>query len=406
MISGVVGGLSRKSAASVLLRNGARRDTTPFGGITQVRQASDGLWNASQFPDPGEPSRLFSNGESGAWFDPNDLSTMFQDAAGLVPVTGIGQPIRLWRDKSGNGNNVTAASDAQRPTLEARANLLIATDTLSTQSVTIGSATAHTLSFEGTGTVTLTGASTAGPLIGTGATDRVSLTFTPTTGTLTLTVSGDVFLAQLELGSLVSTYQAVVDASNYNDIGLPRYVQFDGVDDRLSGTLSIASGRVTMIASAQKTTDAQPSLAVGIVVTIGDLFLSFPAAFIQATSTGFGVLQYLIANFPVSATAPSLAPARDVFTGLVNTIDNNDGAGFQVSLRKNGALAASAIGRAQDTPAAFLFSPFAIGSRVGGSNRHYLGRVYAIALREGTTDNLTAISVERSIGQAAAVAVA
>lgn len=80
-----------------------------------------------------------------------------------------------------------------------RTNLLLNSAVLATQSVTV-SATAYTLSFEGTGTVTLSGASTAGPLVGTGATDRVPLTFTPSAGSLTLTVSGTVNYANLEAG--------------------------------------------------------------------------------------------------------------------------------------------------------------------------------------------------------------
>lgn len=43
---------------------------------------------------------LFANGEQGFVFDPNDLSTMFQDAAGTIPVTGAGQPVGLVLDKS------------------------------------------------------------------------------------------------------------------------------------------------------------------------------------------------------------------------------------------------------------------------------------------------------------------
>ena len=44
--------------------------------------------------------KLFANGEQGFHYDPNDLSTMFQDAAGTVPVTGVGQPVGLMLDKS------------------------------------------------------------------------------------------------------------------------------------------------------------------------------------------------------------------------------------------------------------------------------------------------------------------
>ena len=90
---------------------------------------------------------------------------------------------------------------------EARTNLLLHSGALSTQSATVA-AVANTLSFTGTGTVTLSGASTAGPLVGTGAgeNNRVSLTFTPTAGTLTLAVSGTVTNAQLEAGATASSY--------------------------------------------------------------------------------------------------------------------------------------------------------------------------------------------------------
>jgi hypothetical protein len=92
---------------------------------------------------------------------------------------------------------------------EARTNLLINSKadgtTLATQNVAV-TAQAYTLSFYGTGTVTLSGASTAGPLVGSGVFPaRNSLTFTPTAGTLTLTVSGTVQYAQLEAGAFATS---------------------------------------------------------------------------------------------------------------------------------------------------------------------------------------------------------
>lgn len=83
-------------------------------------------------------------------------------------------------------------------------NFLIGTTTLATQSVQV-SAVTYTLSFFGTGSVVLSGVAT-GTLTGTGVSNRVSLTFTPTAGTLTLTVSGSVTSAQLELGSTATPY--------------------------------------------------------------------------------------------------------------------------------------------------------------------------------------------------------
>jgi hypothetical protein len=105
---------------------------------------------------------------------------------------------------------------------KAATNLLLNSTTLSTQNVTV-SAVAYTLSIYGTGTVTLSGVSTAGPLVGTGVANRVSLTFTPTAGSLTLTISGTVSYAQLETGavasSIIPTYGATVtrvaDSNNF-----------------------------------------------------------------------------------------------------------------------------------------------------------------------------------------------
>ena len=43
---------------------------------------------------------LFASGERGVWYDPSDMSTMFQDAAGTTPVTAMEQPVGLILDKS------------------------------------------------------------------------------------------------------------------------------------------------------------------------------------------------------------------------------------------------------------------------------------------------------------------
>ena len=75
-------------------------------------------------------------------------------------------------------------------------NLYLNTDTLSTQNVST-SASDYSVSFYGTGTITFSG-SYSGSLVGTGVNDRVSLTFTATSGTLTSTVSGSVTNAQIE----------------------------------------------------------------------------------------------------------------------------------------------------------------------------------------------------------------
>ena len=46
------------------------------------------------------PSNLFSASEVGVWYDPSDLTTLFQDSAGTTPVTAAGQTVGLMLDKS------------------------------------------------------------------------------------------------------------------------------------------------------------------------------------------------------------------------------------------------------------------------------------------------------------------
>lgn len=46
-----------------------------------------------------DPLTLFSEGQQGAWYDPSDLTTLFQDTAGTTPVTVDGDPVGLMLDK-------------------------------------------------------------------------------------------------------------------------------------------------------------------------------------------------------------------------------------------------------------------------------------------------------------------
>ena len=65
--------------------------------------------------------KLFANNEVGFAYDPNDLSTLYQDAAGTVPVTAAGQPVGLILDKSGRGNHARQTDSACKPKLQRNA---------------------------------------------------------------------------------------------------------------------------------------------------------------------------------------------------------------------------------------------------------------------------------------------
>ena len=63
------------------------------------------------------PASLFSSGEEGAWYDPSDLSTLFQNSNGTTAVS-VGDPVGYIADKSGNGNHAIQATPTKRPTLQ------------------------------------------------------------------------------------------------------------------------------------------------------------------------------------------------------------------------------------------------------------------------------------------------
>lgn len=77
----------------------------PYFGIPIRNGLPIGLGSVAGFGiAPFDPSQLFSAGEQGAWYDPSDFTTLFEDAAGTLPITsiGAGSPkfVGLMLDKS------------------------------------------------------------------------------------------------------------------------------------------------------------------------------------------------------------------------------------------------------------------------------------------------------------------
>lgn len=60
------------------------------------------------------PSELFSEGQQGFWYEPNDISTLFQNIAGTIPVLGNNDPVGKILDKSGNNNHAVQGISSRR----------------------------------------------------------------------------------------------------------------------------------------------------------------------------------------------------------------------------------------------------------------------------------------------------
>jgi ribosome maturation factor RimP len=224
----------------------------------------------------------------------------------------------------------------------ARTNLFLNSATGGTQSVTVA-AVAHTLSFRGTGTITLTGTSTAGPLVGSGANTRVTLTFTPTAGSLTLTISGSCTNVQLEEGAFVSSWiptagTSVVRNAEVLSVSSPGvafplslFVEFERASDSGAGsvffdvndntnneraTLQVSGGDLptaTMVdgGAVQSNISIGSALAVGAVAKLSGRFATNDA---QAARGGVLGTADTVATLP---TTPTFIRFGDIASGGV-----------------------------------------------------------------------------------------
>lgn len=299
----------------------ANYTNTSSGTATSVIASGGvgGLYEYVSFystPPAFNPASLFAAGEQGTWYDPSDLTTLFRDAAGTIPVTlsPMEQTVSLMRDKSGRNNHASQVTGAKRPKLSARVNLLISTDTLDTQSATT-QATSYTLAFTGTGTVTL-------GVTATGVLSAGTNTFTATAGVLTLTVTGLVTFADLRptnAGALLPAYQRVNTPLDYDTVGFPLYLKSDGISTAMS-TSSInftGASNMTVVTGVRKFSDATPR----VLMELSSNSEVNPDTFGVLAPGSLGSASYkwvsagALSVGAISAT-PYAAPITNVVTGL------------------------------------------------------------------------------------------
>ena len=111
----IMSGLSLNKYKNILKKVFHIAGTKMFGSVAKISSVSSPVIIASKIVSYESIAGLFSTAQ-GAWYDPADLTTLFQDSAGTVPVTANGNPVGMIRDKSGNGNHATQNVTAKRPT--------------------------------------------------------------------------------------------------------------------------------------------------------------------------------------------------------------------------------------------------------------------------------------------------
>lgn len=349
------------------------------------------------FNDGFSPARLFVAGQVGAWYDPSDLTTLFQDAAGTTPVIAVEQPVGLMLDKSGRGNHASQSTSAARPTLRARYNQLLNTTTLATQSVTVVAA-AHTLRFIGAGSITLSGTAS-------GTYSAGSHSITPTAGTLTLTVSGTVTDADLRVANesaSLPVYQRVGAATDYDTSGFPPYLAFDGSDDAMA-TSAInfsATDKMSMFAGVRKI-----GSAASMLVEFSADWNSNQGTFVAGVNTD-GTITTTTDVFASRGTAAAntnqfavsggfAAPVSLVYTNTANI------SGGLTTIRINGA-ASGTNGTGGQGTGNFGNHPLYIGARNNAAS-FLNGRLYSLIVLGRAATAAEIVSTERWVGAKAGV---
>ena len=354
---------------------------------TQITLLRKVCYAAAGLPFPGyeetEVSRMFSSAPTatGAWYDPSDLSTMFQDRYGTTPVTATGQPVGLMLDKrlgyalgaqfsipgiwipggsgiSGSGSTVTLAG--------ASAGAFVGRSLGLTPGLRYR--IDYTVSNYSSGGVAVNpGGNFNSPMARANGAYAAHMVCDPDSnfyvvadadgGTLTVTIDA---VRQIPGNH---AYQATSAARPiFRDVGGLRYLEFDGVDDKLQSLFTIAQP-IDRISALQQ-----------VSWTNGDRLLSGGTAnaaeiFQNSASPEFGV--HYGASFHAAAASPALG-VNGVITERLNGVSSRVALNSATYVTGNGGTGA---------PGGVTLGAL-YGAGTGNSGNCY---IYQTIMRGGTT---------------------
>ena len=370
------------------------------------------------------PNSLFALAEPGAWYDPSDLTTLFQDNLGVTPVTAPAQTVGLMLDKSQGlvlGSELVTNGDFASGTgwtlspgwvISGGAATFTATGAnaaiqqtgstssaagrtyILTYNVTANSLNAGTLrvggfsggSFFGSGAITIP--SSVGP-----QTARVLVSAPSGAGTVfdfwinNAATSGSITIDNISIKRLAgnhATQATLAQRPTYqiDSSGRP-YLSFDGVDDGMvTGTITPATNKVQVFAGVRKLSDALRGVVAEMSATIAGNAGVF--TLINSSSSG---PNYTFSSKGTVQTDNTVSTYTAPITNVVSALGDISGPSSLV--RVNGFQVGSVL-TTQGT-GNYLAYPLYIGRR-GGSSLPFNGRIYSLIVRFGgnlTTQQIT-----------------
>ncbi len=350
---------------------------------------------------------LFANNEQGFFYDPNDLSTMFQDSAGTVPVTVVGQPVGLMLDKSKglalggelqpSGNLIGFSSGQQFvATTDTQFTTVASGHGVSKEMFTVGKFYAVSVSGNSTTGFTVNTADSVNP------TSRTQIRV----GFGTCIIQADkpfLYLRNYGAGTTNITSISVRELSGnhaYQTTSASRpilrqnattgayYLEFDGSDDFLqTGNVDFTgTDKVSLFAGVRKLSDA----TTGLLCELG---IASPQAFSAYAPAANGQYKFNTRNIAVGIGALTESSLYSAPKSVVLSANIDSASSIEMRLNATSEATSADVARL-----AMISAPVYIGRR-GGTSLPFNGHIYSlIGVGRLTTTNETA-AIEKELAK-------